>query len=74
MAKLSARSRAAIPTSKFAGPHRSFPVNDAAHARAAIMLSGYAANPAAVKARARAVLNQHPHKNLGAYLHSPKSR
>ena len=56
MAKLTKAARAAIPTSKFAGPDRSFPVNDKAHARAAIMLSGHAADPAAVRAKARAVL------------------
>lgn len=32
MAKLTARTRNAIPTSKFAGPDRSYPVNDRAHA------------------------------------------
>lgn len=64
MAKLTKAARAAIPTSKFAGPHRSFPVNDAAHARAAIMLSGHAANPEAVKAKARAVLSrEHGHQD-----------
>ena len=42
MAKLTSSGRAAIPTSKFAGPGRSFPVEDKKHARAAIMLSGKA--------------------------------
>lgn len=32
MAKLTAKSRAAIPTSKFAGPDRSYPVPDKSHA------------------------------------------
>lgn len=36
MAKLTAKGRAAIPSSKFAGPGRSFPINDKSHARAAI--------------------------------------
>lgn len=56
MAKLTKAARAAIPTSKFAGPHRSFPIPDKAHARAAIMLSGHAAHPEAIRAKARAVL------------------
>lgn len=73
MAKLTKAARAAIPTSKFAGPNRTFPIPDKAHARAAIMLSGYASNPAAVKAKAREVLG-HPHKNLGGYLHPKKGR
>ncbi len=32
MAKLTAATRKKIPTSKFAGPDRSYPVNDRAHA------------------------------------------
>ena len=56
MAKLTAKARKKIPTSKFAGPNRSFPVNDKKHARAAIMLSKYAKNPGAIKAKAERVL------------------
>jgi hypothetical protein len=41
--RLAKPQRTALPTSDFAGPGRSFPVNDAAHAKAAIMLSGHAA-------------------------------
>ena len=37
MAKLSKGARAALPDSAFAGPHRSFPVNDPDHARAALL-------------------------------------
>jgi len=58
MAKLSKATRKKLPQSAFAGPGRSFPVNDKAHARAAIMLSRFAANPAAVKAKARRVLGR----------------
>ena len=58
MAKLTAKARSKIPTSKFAGPGRSFPIEDKAHARAAIMLSGNAPNPGEVKARARAILKR----------------
>jgi hypothetical protein len=36
MAKLSAEERKEMPKSKFAGPGKSFPVNDATHARMAI--------------------------------------
>ncbi len=32
MAQLTAKSRAKIPTSKFAGPDRSYPIEDRAHA------------------------------------------
>lgn len=33
MARLTAAERNALPDSDFAGPNRSYPVNDAAHAR-----------------------------------------
>jgi len=36
MAKLTAAQRDKLPDSSFAGPNRSFPVNDAAHARNAM--------------------------------------
>lgn len=36
MSKLSAGKRRSMPKSQFAGPGKSFPVNDAAHARMAI--------------------------------------
>jgi hypothetical protein len=37
--KLSTTARKALPKSSFAGPGRSFPVNDAEHARKAIQLA-----------------------------------
>ncbi len=36
MAKLTAKARDALPDSAFAGPGRSFPVQDASHARNAL--------------------------------------
>ena len=61
MAKLSAQTRKKMPSSSFAGPGKSFPVNDKNHARLAI--SGAtrsqragnisASTAAAVKAKAR---------------------
>jgi hypothetical protein len=56
--RLSAAARKKIPTKKFAGPDRSFPIENKAHARAAIMDSKYAADPAAIKAKAEAVLRK----------------
>jgi len=56
MAKLSKGTRKKLPASDFAGPGRSFPIENKAHARAAIMDSKYAANPAAIRAKARAKL------------------
>lgn len=35
MARLTTAQRNALPASDFAGPNRSYPINDAAHARAA---------------------------------------
>jgi hypothetical protein len=36
MAKLTAKTRNALPAKDFAGPDRSFPVNDPSHARNAL--------------------------------------
>lgn len=60
MGILSAAMRAKIPTSKFAGKGRSFPVNDPAHAKAAILDSGSAppAERPGIKAAARAELRR----------------
>lgn len=53
---MSAGKRASLPNSAFAGRNRSFPVNDRAHAEAAIMDSGSAPDPSAVRAKARSAL------------------
>jgi hypothetical protein len=50
MAKLTAKTRAKIPTSKFAGPDRSYPIQDKAHARNAKARAAQFASPA-LKAR-----------------------
>ena len=60
MAKLTEKQKRAVPKSKRGVPSKSgtgsFPMPDKKHAQAAIMLSGHAANPAAVKAKARRIL------------------
>jgi len=56
MAKLTASKRKALPSKVFAGPNRSFPIQDKAHAKAAILLSKNAPNPASIKAKAEKVL------------------
>jgi hypothetical protein len=60
MAKLSAAQRKAMPASSFAGPNRSFPVNDKNHARAALSMIGNAPASArpAIKAKANAKLGK----------------
>lgn len=44
MAKLTAADRKKIPSDKFAGPDRSYPVNDASHARNAKARASQAVN------------------------------
>lgn len=44
MAKLTSKQRNALPASKFAGPNRSYPVNDASHARNAKARASQAVN------------------------------
>lgn len=61
MAKLTSKGRAAIPSSKFAGPNRSFPIEDKNHARAALIDVGRAkglssGQKSTIKARARGIL------------------
>ena len=66
MAKLTAKSRAKIPTSKFAGPGRSYPVHDKAHAanakaRATQQVAKGNLSPSAasqIRARANAMLKK----------------
>lgn len=54
MAKLTTKARKALPGSDFAGPGRSFPIPDAKHAKAALMLIGHAAPSAQPKIREKA--------------------
>lgn len=58
MAKLSKAERARLPAKDFAGPGRSYPVEDKAHARAAILESRNAPpkERARIKAKAESVL------------------
>lgn len=66
MATLTTKTRNAIPTSKFAGPDRSYPIEDKAHARAALSRSSAAysagriteAQHARIAARAHAKLKK----------------
>lgn len=58
MAKLTKQERARLPAKDFAGPGRSFPIENKAHARAAILRSGNAppSERARIKSKAEAVL------------------
>ncbi len=57
MAKLTAKIRNAIPTSKFAGPGRTYPIPDKAHAANAKARAAQFASPAE-KARIDAAANR----------------
>lgn len=59
MAKLTAKARAAIPTDEFAGPDRTYPIEDADHARAAI-LDAHGPDAKSIKRKAEAKLDKHP--------------
>jgi hypothetical protein len=63
MAKLTAKARAKIPASKFAGPGRSYPVNDKNHARAALSMLHNA--PASEQPKIRAKAEKVLHKAKG---------
>lgn len=54
MAKLTSAARKKIPSSKFAGPGHSFPVEDKAHIRAAESLERYASPSTKAKINAAA--------------------
>ncbi len=61
MAKLTSKARKAIPTSKFAGPDRSYPIQDRSHAANAKARAAQFASPALKKkidARANKVLGK----------------
>ena len=60
MAKLTTKARKKIPTSKFAGPGRSYPIEDKNHARNAKARAAQFASPALrakIDAKANTVLN-----------------
>lgn len=56
MARLNAKQRKALPAGDFAGPGRSFPMNDMAHIRSAVREEKFAdpATRAKINARAKA--------------------
>lgn len=54
MSKLSAAQRKALPAKTFAGPHKSYPIPDANHARAALALINKGGLTPAQKKKVRA--------------------
>lgn len=53
MAKLTAKTRNALPSKSFAGPNRSYPIENASHARNALARVSQFGSPA-LKAQVRA--------------------
>ena len=57
MAKLNVKTRNALPGKDFAGPDRSYPINDASHARNALARSSQNASPK-LKAKVQAKVHR----------------
>ena len=71
MAKLTTKARKAIPTKNFAGPDRSYPIEDASHARNALSRVSQFGSPAE-KARVRAKVHA-KYPNIGKSKRIPTS-
>jgi hypothetical protein len=68
MAKLTTKARKALPASDFAGPGRSYPIPDKAHAANAKARASEFASPALkakVDAKANKMLGKYPAKGKG---------
>jgi hypothetical protein len=65
MAKLSTTSRNKLPSSKFAGPDRSYPVEDKAHARNAKARASEEYNKGKLSASAKAKIDAKADRVLG---------
>lgn len=63
MARLTAAQRKKLPASSFAGPNRSYPVNDASHARNALARVSQFGSPSQKKAVRSKVAKRYP--NIG---------
>lgn len=59
MAKLSKKARDDIPDDEFAGPDRTYPIEDRAHQEAAI-LDAHGPDAERIKRKAEAKLDKHP--------------
>lgn len=65
MAKLTAAQRKALPASDFAGPNRSFPIEDAAHAEAALRLVGRAVKSGSITETQAEAIRKRAYERLG---------
>ena len=65
MAKLTSKQRNALPASKFAGPDRSYPVNDLSHARNAKARASQAVNAGRMSKSAEGRIDAKADRALG---------
>ena len=65
MAKLTAKARKALPKSEFAGPDRSYPVNDKSHARNAKARASQAVNAGRMSKSTESKINAKADRVLG---------
>lgn len=72
MAKLTTKARKAIPTARFAGPDRSYPIEDASHARNALSRVSQFGSPA-LKAKVRAKVHR-AYPDMGKAAHHAHGR
>lgn len=68
MAKLSSKARKALPNSAFAGPGRSYPINDPSHARNALSRVAGNAGPALQSKIKAKVASRYPGIAVGGKL------
>ena len=64
MAKLNTADRAALPSKDFAGPDRSYPINDASHGRNALARVEQHGTPALKKRVTSAVRRKYPNMQV----------
>lgn len=65
MAKLTTKARKALPSSKFAGPNRSYPVNDRSHAANAKARASQAVNAGRMSPSTESKIDAKANKVLG---------
>lgn len=65
MAKLTTGQRKALPSKSFAGPGRSFPINDKPHARKAIQLAPRAVKAGSITPIQQAMIDKKAKTKLG---------
>jgi hypothetical protein len=72
MARLTTKQRKMLPATDFAGPDRSYPVEDASHARNALARASQFASPAVKSAVQAKVARKFP--GIQQTHHSPKRK